>query len=236
MIKEKKILAIIPAREGSKRLPGKNKMELHGKALIEWTIISALESKLVDTILVSTDDEDILELVKKYDILSPFKRPKELADDTSTIFDVIVHALEYFKSKEVLFSHVLLLQPTSPLRNSEDIMLAIEQLDEKAKSIVSVCEVEHSPLWTNELPGDLSMKDFLPEKYKNIRSQDLPVYYRLNGAVYISAVEYFLNNKGFFGADTYAYVMPNNRSIDIDNKIDFELCKIMMNENSENNP
>jgi CMP-N,N'-diacetyllegionaminic acid synthase len=232
LIKERKILAIIPAREGSKRLPQKNKMELNGKALIEWTIQPALESNLIDTTLISTDDNDILELVKKYDVLTPFKRPKELADDTSTIFDVIVHAIEHFKSKEVFFSHILLLQPTSPLRNSKDIEQAIQELNEKTKSIVSVCETEHSPLWTNILPNDLSMKDFIPKKYNNVRSQDLPSYYRLNGAIYLSEIEYYIKNKGFFGADTYAYVMPNNRSIDIDNKIDFELCKIMMNENS----
>ena len=87
-------------------------------------------------------------------------------------------------------------------------------------------------MWTNILPNDLSMKDFIPKKYNNVRSQDLPSYYRLNGAIYLSEIEYYIKNKGFFGADTYAYVMPNNRSIDIDNKIDFELCKIMMNENS----
>lgn len=232
MIKKKKILAIIPAREGSKRLPRKNKMELNGKTLIEWTIQSALESNLIDTTLISTDDNDIIELVKKYDVLAPFKRPKELADDTSTIFDVIIHAIEYFKSKEIFFSHILLLQPTSPLRNSKDIKQAVQKLNEKTQSIVSVCETEHSPLWTNTLPNDLSMKDFISEKYKNIRSQDLPSYFRLNGAIYLSEIKYYIKNKGFFGSDTYAYVMPINRSIDIDNKIDFELCKIMMNENS----
>ena len=232
MIKGRKILAIIPAREGSKRLPHKNKMELNGKALIEWTIQPVLESGLIDTTLISTDDDDILELVKKYDVVAPFKRPKELADDKASIFEVIVHAIEYFKSKEIYFSHVLLLQPTSPLRNSKDIDKAIQKLNEKTKSIVSVCETEHSPLWTNVLPSDLSMKDFISEKYKNIRSQDLPLYFRLNGAIYVSEIEYYIKNKGFFGPDTYACIMPINRSIDIDNKMDFELCKIMMNENS----
>ena len=232
MIKERKILAIIPAREGSKRLSNKNKIELNGKALIEWTIQTALESSLIDTTLISTDDDDILELAKKHDVLTPFKRPKKLAGDKATIFDVIIHVIEYFKSKEIYFSHILLLQPTSPLRNSKDIEKAIQKLNEKVKSVVSVCETEHSPLWTNTLPSDLSLKDFMPEKYKNIRSQDLPSYFRLNGAIYVSEIEYYIKNKGFFGPDTYAYIMPNNRSIDIDNKIDFELCKIMMNENS----
>jgi N-acylneuraminate cytidylyltransferase/CMP-N,N'-diacetyllegionaminic acid synthase len=127
------------------------------------------------------------------------------------------------------------LQPTSPLRLSSDIDNVFNALTEDFKAIVSVCETEHSPLWSNTLPKDLSMKNFIRPEIKNKRSQDLPKYYRLNGAIYISEVDYFIQNNGFFGDKTKAFIMPTERSIDIDTAVDFELCKILMNENNKNN-
>lgn len=236
MYNKKSILAVITARKGSKRLPSKNTLDLCGKPLFIWTIDEALKSKYIDTIIVSTDDKNIINLSKNYNgVEVPFVRPDFLSTDSSTSTDVILHALEYYKSIGINFDYVLLLQPTSPLRKSIDIDFSINELSKEVKSVVSVCETNHSPLWSNILPADKSMKNFLSKDILNLRSQDLPKYYRLNGAIYISEVEHFIKEKGFIGAKTKAYIMPKERSVDIDTKTDFEFCKIILNENYKNN-
>jgi len=236
MIKNKSVLAIIPARKGSKRLVGKNMLALKGKPLIAWTIEEALKSKYIDNIIVSTDDENIINLSKQYKgIHVPFVRPKELCSDKATSLDVVLHALNYYSSHDKNYDYVMLLQPTSPLRKSKDIEYSVEELSEQVKSVVSVCETDHSPLWSNKLPGNKSMKNFLSNDIQNLRSQDLPKYYRLNGAIYISEVKYLVKEKGFLGEQTKAYIMSSERSIDIDTKMDLEMCKILLNENSKNN-
>lgn len=232
MYKNQKILAIIPARKGSKRLPKKNILLLGEKPLIAWTIESALKSSFIDTLIISSDDELIVEISKKYGAKVPFIRPKELSTDTSATIDVILHAIDFYKEMKEDFKYVMLLQPTSPLRGTQDIDNAIKMLDPNTKAVVSVCKTEHSPLWTNTLPKSLSMKEFLSSKNKNKRSQDLPDYYRLNGAIYIAEIDYLIKNNDFFGSDTFAYIMGQERSVDIDTKIDFELCKIILNENN----
>lgn len=232
MYNNQKILAIIPARKGSKRLPNKNRLILHGKPLIAWTFDAAKKSKYIDTIVLSSDDDHLINLGRKYKIDAPFKRPEELAEDNSTTIAVILHSIEFYHSVGQDFDYILLLQPTSPLRSVEDIDNAIELLNEDVKSIVSVCETEHSPLWSNILPDNFSMKDFIPPKLKNIRTQDLPKYYRLNGAVYISEINYLKKNCSFLGENTKAYIMPQDRSIDIDTKLDFDLCNVLLNKES----
>ncbi len=221
------ILALIPARGGSKRLPGKNTKPLNNRPLIYWTIEAAIKSKYVDKIFVSTDSQQIAETAQKYGAEVPFFRPPELASDTATSFDVIKHAIENIKNNS--FKYILLLQPTSPLRTAEDIDNTIELfIEKKAKSVVSVCEMEHSPLWSNTLPDDFSMKNFLRPEIQNKRSQDLPVYYRLNGSTYFAQIDYFLENKGFFGEYTYAYVMKQENSIDIDTMTDFLIAETLL--------
>jgi CMP-N,N'-diacetyllegionaminic acid synthase len=229
MIKNKSVLAIIPARKGSKRLVGKNMLDLKEKPLIAWTIEEALKSKYIDNIIISTDDENIINLSKQYKGINvPFVRPKELSSDKATSLDVVLHALNYYSSIDKNFDYVMLLQPTSPLRKSKDIDYSIEELSEEVKSVVSVCETEHSPLWSNILPDNKSMKNFLSKEFLNLRSQDLPKYYRLNGAIYISEVKYLVKEKGFFGDQTKAYTMPIERSIDIDDEIDFKFVEFLI--------
>ena len=214
----KTFLAIIPARGGSKRLPRKNILNLCGKPLIAWSIEAALKSKYISKVVASSDDEEILNISNIFgaDII---KRPDELASDTATTFDAIKHTIDNFKK----YDYIVLLQPTSPLRNEKHIDEAIELLEEKqADAIVSVCEMDHSPLWSNTLPKDGNMNNFLRDEVLNKRSQDLEKYYRVNGAVYICKTDKLLENKSFFLKDNiFAYIMDRKSSIDIDEEIDF---------------
>ena len=214
----KTFLAIIPARGGSKRLPRKNILDLCGKPLISWSIEAALKSKYISKVVVSSDDEEILNISSNFgaDII---KRPYELANDTATTFDAIKHTINNLEK----YDYIVLLQPTSPLRNEKHIDEAIELLEEKqADAIVSVCEMDHSPLWSNTLPKDGNMRGFLREEILNKRSQDLEKYYRLNGAIYICKTDKLLENKSFFLKDNiFAYIMDRKSSIDIDEEIDF---------------
>ena len=232
MIKKSKVLAIIPARKGSKRLPNKNKLDLNGKPLIAWTIESAMKSIYIDDIAISTNDEDIVEIAKLYDIDVPFLRPVELSSDKASTMDVIFHTINFYKSIGRSYDIIILLQPTSPLRTSVDIDNSFKLLSKDVKAIVSVCELDHSPLWSNVLPTNNSLEFFLKEDVQGLRSQDLPQYYRLNGAIYLSRINYLKTNKIFFGNQSKAYIMSTNNSIDIDTKLDFELCKLIMNENN----
>ncbi len=214
----KRYLAIVPARGGSKRLPRKNVLPLQSKPLIAWTIESALQSNFIDTVCVSSDDEEILAIAKEYNILT-IKRPNELANDTATTFDTVKHSIDLISEK---YEYIVLLQPTSPLRTAQHIDKAIELLQQKnADAVVSVCEKEHSPLWSNTLPDDGSLKGFLSDEAFQ-RSQDLPTYYRLNGAIYICRTDSLLSEKTFFISENiFAYVMDSESSVDIDNQIDF---------------
>lgn len=228
----KTFLAIIPARGGSKRFPRKNVLDLCGKPLIAWSIESALKSKYISKIIVSSDDEEILNIAKEYKA-DFIKRPDELASDTATTFDALKHTLENVEK----YDYVVLLQPTSPLRTEKHINEAIELLEEKnADAIISVCEMEHSVLWSNTLDENLDMSNFLSDEVLNKRSQDLPKYYRLNGAIYICKIDKFLQNRGFFLKDkVFAYIMDKKDSVDIDEEIDFKLAQFCLTLQGKNN-
>ena len=228
MYKDKTFLGIIPARGGSKRLPNKNILPLAGKPLIVWTIEAGLNSKYLDEIIVSSDSNKILEIASKYKVTS-VKRPDELATDEASTVDVVEHILENIQQK---FDYIVLLQPTSPLRTTKHIDEAIEFLDKKnADAVISVCEADHSPLWCNTLPESLDISNFIPDEIKNKRSQDLPKFYRLNGAIYICKTKKFLEEKTFFlKKNVYAYIMDRKHSVDIDEEIDFRLAEILIKE------
>jgi CMP-N-acetylneuraminic acid synthetase len=220
-MKRERVLAIIPARKGSKRLVNKNLLSLNGKPLIEWTINEAQKATCISELIVSTDSLEIKKFSETKGVHVPFLRPEEFSGDTATSIDVVFHALEFFKNKGITFEYCLLLQPTSPLRSDHDIENAFNLLNETTEGVVSVCELDHSPLWSNTLPDDGSMKHFLSDEIKNKRSQDLEPYYRLNGAIYIASVDYLYQNQSFIGEKTKAYIMPKDRSVDIDDEIDF---------------
>ena len=227
MHQNKTFLAIIPARGGSKRLPRKNILNLCGKPLISWSIEAGLKSKYIDKVVVSSDDTEIINISNELKV-QVIKRPDELASDTSTSFDAVKHAIDNLESYE----YILLLQPTSPLRNENHIDKAIEILEEKnADAVISVCEMNHNPLWSNTLDDSLSMEGFIGNNLLNNSSQDLKKYYRLNGAIYLCKTDKLLKEKSFFlKKNIFAYVMNSNNSIDIDRKEDFELASLYLSQ------
>lgn len=231
-----RILAIVPARGGSKRLPGKNIKVLNGKPLIQWSIESALGLDDICKVMVSTDSQEIADIALKSGAEVPFLRPDNLAADTSSSSDVIRHALDYYKAQGEVFDFVLLLQPTSPIRNAKHNAQAIALLRAKqADAVVSVCECEHSPLWTNTLPDDSSMELFIKDEIKNTRSQDLPSFYRLNGAIYLTKVSRFYEeNTLFLSSNIYAYKMDSESSVDIDHALDFLLAETVLKYKEQN--
>lgn len=223
-----KVLAIIPARAGSKRLPGKNTRTFLGKPLIQWTIDLAKKAKQSDLVIVTSDDPKVLNLAVSSNCMT-IARPAILANDTATTFDVIKHALETLALENIYPQFVLLLQPTSPLRQIEDINNAFLLLEEKeSNSVISVSPVDHSPLWCNQLDENLSMDYFLPFELLNKRSQDFSVYYRLNGALYLAKTSQLLRYGSFFMPNSHALIMPKERSIDIDDIHDFFLSEQLM--------
>ena len=231
MYKGKKILAIIPARGGSKRLPRKNILPLGGKPLIAWSIESATAANFIDRVVVSSDDDEILSVAREYGGESiALKRPDYLAEDETRSVDVATHILRELQEEE--YEYVIFLQPTSPLRTSKDIEQGIiECIDKEAISVISVCEMEHSPLWSNTLDATLDMSNFLDDKYNNSRSQDLPTYYRLNGAFYMSRVDSVLKNETFFVKEKiYATLMSQEHSVDIDTRLDFIIAQAVLEE------
>jgi len=226
MINNKKIIAIIPARGGSKRLPRKNVLPLNGKPLIAWSIEAAQKSKYIDSIFVSTDDKEVAEVSREFGVDVPELRPEELASDTATTESVIFYTLNKFGQDADV---VVILQPTSPLRTYKNIDEALELFVKKnAFSVVSVTPCEHSPVWSNTLPKDRAMGDFLKSEALR-RSQDLEEFYRLNGAIYSFDINK-LKERGeiVYTSESYAYVMENEVSQDIDTQLDFDVSEFIL--------
>ncbi|MBJ9596491.1 acylneuraminate cytidylyltransferase family protein [Citrobacter werkmanii] len=225
-------VAIIPARAGSKRLPGKNIKLLAGKPLIVWTIEAAITSNLFDVILVTTDSEEIANIACAAGASVPFLRPSELSTDTSSTNEVISHAVDWIEQNVGTVSCVTLLQPTSPLRTADDIAQAMNMYDTKqASAIVSVCQTEHPIQFCNTLPIDLSMAGFIKTQ-DNKRSQELEPSWRLNGAIYIFDRKYVSNLTNLYEQNTFAYIMKRESSIDIDQELDFILAEIILSKPS----
>ena len=227
----KTFLAVIPARSGSKRIPRKNILSLGEKPLIAWTIEAAKNCKYLDEIMVTTDDAEIRKIALSYGASSPFLRPQFLASDTASSYDTIKHTIDFYKeSQNREFDFIVVLQPTSPFRTGQQITESVALLAEKkASAIVSVCKADHSPLWMNSLPENGSMNNFIPNEFKKSRSQDLAVYYRLNGAIYICNTNRLLAEESFFiKSNSFAYVMSRESSLDIDEPLDFKFAEFLV--------
>jgi len=230
------ILAIIPARGGSKSVPRKNILTVAGKPLIAWTIETALNCAELDRVIVSTDNQDIAEISRQFGADVPFLRPPELAQDTTSSIDTIIHAIEWLEEHETYRpDYVMMLQPTSPLRTAEDIKTAIQISQTKeADGVVSICFVHHHPYWTKCVSPDGRLVDFLTLDVPYTQRQELPEAYALSGAIYLVRREILLNFQTFYTDRTYAYIMPSERSLDIDTSWDLHLADLILRERNEN--
>lgn len=226
MINGKSVLAIIPARGGSKGLPRKNVLPLGGKPLIAWTIEAASGSKYIDRFILSSDSQEIAKVAKQYNCEVPFIRPGKLATDDANGNDVVLHVIEKI---DVNYKFIMVLQPTSPLRTTYDIDQALEVMDHKeAPALVSVCKSNKPLHWHHIIENDGTLKPVYPHKTIATNRHDQPPIYIPNGALYIAKVDYFRNTKTFYTDSTLAYIMPLERSVDIDTQIDFYTAKAII--------
>ena len=226
MLNGKKVLALIPARGGSKRLPRKNILSICGKPLIVWTIEASLSCNYIDKTIVSTDDKEIkdISLTSGAEVVD---RPSDLSGDEVPTVPVVEHTLSIIKEN---YTYLILLQPTTPLRTKRHIDEAFQTLIKtNADAVISVCESEHNPLWANRLPVDGNLKNFRREDIRDVRSQDLPKYHRINGAIYICEVSRLLRESSFYIKDNiFSYIMDKTCSVDIDDQFDFLIAETLM--------
>ncbi len=221
-----RILGLIPARGGSKGIPRKNIKTLHGKALISYSIASALACPLIDQLVVSTEDEEIAAISKAAGAALPFLRPAELATDHSPSIDTVIHALTFFEKQGNSFDAVCLLQATVPFRNPMDLQQALEKfVSSKADSLISVREVPHvyNPHWVYEEETETGfLKMAMGDSSIITRRQDLPKAYHRDGSIYISRKETVLENKSLYGEKIIHHEMIHSPNINIDTPADWD--------------
>jgi CMP-N-acetylneuraminic acid synthetase len=227
-----KKLCIIPARGGSKRLPGKNIRNLNGKPMVFYTIDSVLKSGLFDKVIFTSDDDVILEKVSSnytIPILEIHKRPEELAGDTSKVINTVMHYLDEG------YDQTWLTLPTSPLKTEEDFIQSSVLLTEDADSVISFTEMEFPPTLGLVVKSHNILEDYdqaRPWRNGNTRSQDHPIVYRPNGAIYGGWTNRLRVNKNYYSDKTKGYFMPRNRSIDIDTQFDFDMASFYLGINN----
>lgn len=221
------ICTIITARGGSKGIPRKNIKNLNGKPVLAYSIEPSVASDFIKKTYVTTEDEEISEISKKFNA-EVIERPQELAKDTSSSVDVILHALNYLEEKDSLPDFFVLLQPTSPLRTTEDIDNSIDLfINNKCDALISVCEIDHASMLSLALENKFLVPN-CDEDFLNKRRQDLPTYYSPNGAIYITTPESLRKNRTFIPKKTIPYVMPKERSVDLDTPFDFKLAEFLL--------
>lgn len=221
-------IGIIPARSGSKGLPDKNIKNLCGKPLIAYSIEAAIQSKIFDTIMVSTDSKKYADIARTYGADVPFFRSKETSSDSASSWDMIDEVLQRYEEQGKNFDTFSLLQPTSPLRTADDIINAYEVFaNNKASVVVSMVEVGHPLSWCGKVKDGGSIENFVPRDSMGQR-QIQEKYYRPNGAIYIQNIKDFGREHFLYRRGSYAYVMPKERSVDIDTDIDFRYAEFLM--------
>ena len=221
------VLGLILARGGSKGIARKNIKNLCGKPLIAWSIEIAQNADSVEKVVVSTDDEEIAEIAQKYGAEVPFLRPAELAQDDTPSMAPVLHALEQLPK----FEMILLLQPTSPLRTTTDIDGIFNMCQErKAPSAVSICESSKHPNWMFSCSNDGKLSPFTDNPIA-MRRQDLDKIYTLNGSLYLAKTDWIQDNRSFLSPETVGYLMPPERSLDIDTMFEWSLVEFLMSEN-----
>jgi N-acylneuraminate cytidylyltransferase/CMP-N,N'-diacetyllegionaminic acid synthase len=232
MINGKSVIAIVPARAGSKGLPKKNIRELCGKPVIAWTIEAGLASEYIDVVVVSTDSEDIAKIAGEFGATTPFIRPAELATDEATSFDVVKHVLDFYKHElNRIFDYTVLLEPTSPLRDSVDIDRALEKLAETshAESIVGIAKTEgQNPIFLVKIQENASLIGFIDGRMKTVRRQEIEDIYFFEGSIYISETPALLEKKTFYHEETIGFLFPKWKSLEIDDEDDFIMIEALM--------
>ncbi len=228
MLKNQKVICIIPARKGSKGLKNKNIKKLKNIPLIAWSILVAKKCKMIDEIIVSTDSKKISKIAKKYGAKVPFLRPSNLATDKSSSFEVLKHAINFYKRKKVFFDYVLLLEPTSPLRDYKDVNLCLKKvLKNKIDAMVSVTKViNQHPSFLYSLKKNNFLVPYLKNKKKlYVRRQDINSLYYLEGSIYISKISSLLKKRTFYHEKTQAFTVDKWKSLEIDDIDDFNLAQ-----------
>ena len=226
------MIAIVPARGGSKGLPGKNIKNLHGKPMIAYTIEEARKSKYIEDIIISTDDQSIADIAVSLGALCHFLRPCELATDNALAVDNYIYTINRLNSDFGYdIDEFIVLQPTSPLRKAEDIDNAIEMfMQNNADSVISFVEETHPISWHKYINDDGKLENIFPDNIKN--RQDNKISYYPNGAIFIFKIS-VLKNKIYYTENTYAYVMSKSHSVDVDTIDDFEYASFMMGKTNE---
>ncbi|MEO5329188.1 MAG: acylneuraminate cytidylyltransferase family protein [Magnetococcus sp. THC-1_WYH] len=226
MIHDARVLAIIPARGGSKGVPLKNVRDFAGKPLLAWTIEAALACREIDRVILSSDHPEIMEVARRHGCEVPFVRPSALASDQATASDVALHAL---KTLEEPFHYLLWLQPTSPLRTADDIRAVLAVMErEQCDSCVSVSPAPKPPEWMFRLNADATLSPVIKDVPSASNRQALQPAYVLNGAIYACAIPWFLREKRFVDDATRAVIMDPKHSIDIDTELDFKLGELLL--------
>lgn len=226
-----KRIAIITARSGSKGLKDKNIMDLRGRPLIDYTIRAALDSGCFDEVMVSTDSQLYADISIKCGASVPFLRSAETSGDTAGSWDVVREVLRNYEAMGQVFDQAVLLQPTSPLRTAEDITGAFRRMEEVgAENMISVVEVEHPIQWCVKASEDLSLTELAASPYWEMRRQDLPKHYRVNGAIYIVNAKKMMDpNYAYMSDKCYGYIMEQEKSVDIDTITDFCAVEAILN-------
>lgn len=220
-----KICTIITARGGSKGIPRKNIKLLNEKPVIAYSIESSTKNNL--TTYVTTEDYEIAKISSEYGA-EVINRPPELAEDNSTSVDVILHSLNYLEKKDELPDFFVLLQPTSPLRTKEDVENAINLfIKNECDALISVCEIDHTSMLSLKIENKFLVPN-CDKTFLKTRRQELPTYYSPNGAIYITTPESLRKTKTFYPKKTIPYLMPKERSVDLDNPFDFKLAEFLL--------
>jgi len=225
MIENRRVLGVIPARGGSKGVPRKNLRVVGGKPLIGWTLEATVRSRYLDRTIVSTDDDEIIEVARSLGGDVPFRRPVEISGDAAPHSHAILHALDHVPGYDL----VVMLNPTTPLRTAEDIDSCIELcVATGAPACVTVAKTDKPPEWTFRVDDEGRMSSVIGLAELPLLRQDLAPSYVFNGAVYVSVVDWFKQVKSFFSPETRAYKMPASRSIDLDDEFDFMVLEMIL--------
>ncbi len=225
------ILGLIPARGGSKGVPGKNLRRVGGRSLIEWAVRAGQGSRYIDRLILSSDDPALMDEAHRVGCEVPFQRPAALAADGTPGIDPVLHALETLPER---YDYVVLLQPTSPLRQAEDIDRSVARcLEQGAPAAVTLCPVAQQPHWMYHLDAEGGMQPLMPPETHTARRQELPPLYVLNGAVYVAEVALLKKTRSFLTPETRGVIMPPERSLDIDTEMDLTLCEALLRAVSE---